>query len=110
MLKRLTEKRVKTLGGYGYNIEEMEKLINDFIDCDKELDSVQLLDGDVGIITYYLRAGIWYFVKVYEGETHAFPEESIRDEYIVELSSSGISFESAEGTMEAYRAGKLFSE
>lgn len=64
MLKRLTEKRVKTFWGYDCNIEKMEKLINDFIDCDKELDSVQLLAGDVGIITYHLRAGIWYFVKV----------------------------------------------
>ena len=42
MLKRLTEKRVKTFWGYDCNIEKMEKLINDFIDCDKELDSVQL--------------------------------------------------------------------
>ena len=109
MLKRLTEKRVKTFWGYDCNIEKMEKLINDFIDCDKELDSVQSLGEKAGIITYHLRAGIWYFVKVDGGRTHAFPEESIRDEYIAELSSSDISFESAKGTMEAYRAGKLFS-
>lgn len=110
MLKRLTEKRVKTFWGYDCNIEKMEKLINDFIDCDKELDSVQLLAGNVGIITYHLRAGIWYFVKVGGAEMHAFSKESVRDEYIVELSNSGILFESAKGTMEAYRAGKLFSE
>lgn len=110
MLKQLTEKRIKFFWNYDYNFEEAGKIINDFIGCDKELDSIQLLNTKAGIITYHLRAGIWYFVKVDGGEVHAFPEESIRDEYIAELSNSGISFESAKGTMEAYRAGKLFSE
>lgn len=110
MLKRLTETRIKFFWNYDYNFEEAGKIINDFIGCDKELDSIQSLSTKAGVITYHLRAGIWYFVKVDGGEVHAFPEESIKDEYIAELSSSGISFESAKGTMEAYRAGKLFLE
>lgn len=110
MLKQLTEKRVGVFWNYDHHFKELEKSINDFIGCDKELDSVQSLGEKAGIITYHLRAGIWYFVKVDGGRTHAFPEESIRDEYIAELSSSDISFESAKGTMEAYRAGKLFLE
>ena len=71
MLKQLTEKRIKFFWNYDYNFEEAGEIINDFIGCDKELDSIQLLNTKAGIITYHLRAGIWYFVKVDGGEVHA---------------------------------------